>query len=215
MEITWLGHSCFRLKGRGVALVTDPFDKSLAYPWGKPTADIVTVSHQHPGHSFVAGIGGKPRVVKAPGEYEISGVSLTGIKTYHDAQKGQQMGPNVVFVIEMEDLRICHLGDLGHVPTAEQVEQIDGVDVLLIPVGGVTTINAEQAAEIIRLVEPKLTIPMHYQTDLARPDLQPVSRFLKETGLAEAPPPQPKLVISKSSFPTGNLVLLEYPKPNV
>lgn len=213
MEIVWLGHSCFRLKGKGVALVTDPFDKTIGYPMGKPAGDIVTVSHQHPGHNFVAGVAGKPRVVKGPGEYEISGVSITGIRTFHDSEKGQRLGANVVYLIEMEELRICHLGDLGHVPTAEQVEQIDGVDVLLIPVGGVTTINAEQAAEVIRLVEPKLTIPMHYQTDVARPDLQPLGRFLKEIGLAESPPPQPKLVVSKSSFPPGNLVILEHPRP--
>ena len=114
MEITWLGHSCFRIKGKEAILITDPYDGSIGYSLGKPKANIVTSSHNHPGHSFVAGIGGEPRVVRGPGEYEIANVFITGISTFHDAEKGNKWGKNTVYLIEMDEITVCHLGDLGH-----------------------------------------------------------------------------------------------------
>ncbi|PIU54830.1 MAG: lactamase, partial [Chloroflexi bacterium CG07_land_8_20_14_0_80_51_10] len=112
MEITWLGHSCFRLRGKGATVVTDPFDKTSGYHLGKITADIVTVSHDHPQHSFVSGIGGEPKVLRAPGEYEIAGVFIYGIKTFHDSNKGQTRGKNTAYLMEIDDIKVCHLGDL-------------------------------------------------------------------------------------------------------
>ena len=210
MEITWLGHSCFKLKGKQATVITDPFSPGIGYTLGKVSAEIVTVSHPHAGHSYVQGIGGEPRIIKGPGEYEAGGVLTVGVHTYHDNEKGAQRGKNTAFVIDVDDVMICHLGDLGHVLTAEQVAEIDGVDVLLIPVGGVSTIDAVQAAQIVRQLEPKIVIPMHYKTEALKRELETVDRFLKEMGVKEAVP-QPKLTVNKNSLPlTMQVVVLSY-----
>ena len=210
MEITWLGHSCFRLKGKQAIVITDPFSPAIGYTLGKVTADIVTVSHPHPGHSYVQGVADEPRILKSPGEYESGGVLTVGVHTFHDNEKGAQRGKNTVFVIDVDDVMICHLGDLGHVLTAEQVAEINGVDVLLIPVGNVSTIDAVQAAQIVRQLEPKIVIPMHYKTEAEKKDLETADRFLKEMGVKEAIA-QPKLSVNKSSLPlTMQVVMLSY-----
>ena len=211
MDITWLGHSCFRIKGSRTTVITDPYSPDLGYILGKPTAPIVTVSHQHPGHSYVQGVGGQPKVVKGPGEYEISGVLIIGIATFHDGERGKKRGKNTVYLMEIDEISVCHLGDLGHVLTGEQVVEIDNVDVLLLPVGGVSTINAPVAAEVVRQLEPKAVIPMHYKTPALGWELEPVERFLKEIGAKEVNP-QPKLSLTKSSLPLSTQVfLLDYP----
>ncbi len=210
MEITWLGHSCFKLKGKQVTVITDPFSPGIGYTLGKVSAEIVTISHPHTGHSYVQGIGGEPRIIKSPGEYEAGGVLTVGVHTYHDNEKGAQRGKNTAFVIDVDDVMICHLGDLGHVLTAEQVAMIDGVDVLLIPVGGFSTIDAVQAAQIVRQLEPKVVIPMHYKTEVLKRELETVDRFLKEMGVKEAVP-QPKLTVNKNSLPlTMQVTVLSY-----
>ena len=212
MDISWLGHSCFRIKGSHDTVITDPYSPSLGYSLGKPTARIVTVSHQHEGHSYVQGIGGEPRLVTGPGEYEISGVLVIGIATFHDGERGRKRGRNTVYVMEIDEVSVCHLGDLGHVLTAEQVEEIDNVDVLLLPVGGVSTIDASMATEVVRQLEPKVVIPMHYKTQALSWELEPVERFLKEIGVKEVNP-QPKLSVTKSSLPASTQVfLLDYPR---
>ena len=209
MEITWLGHSCFRLRGREAAVVTDPCAKSTGYSVGRLAADIVTVSHDHPGHNNVAAVTGSPRVVQGPGEFEIAGVLIMGIRTYHDEEKGERLGKNIAYVLEVDDLRVCHLGDLGHVPTPEQVEELSGVDILLAPVGGNNTIAAAAAAETVSLLEPKLVRPMHYQTPAAKAQLDPLDRFLKEMGAASAlEERQAKLSITKSTLPHETKVLV-------
>ena len=210
MEISWLGHSCFRIKGTQATVVTDPYSPDLGYSLGKPTARIVTVSHQHPGHAYVEGIGGEPRRVTGPGEYEISGVLIIGLSTFHDGEKGSQRGKNTVYLIEVDEVAVCHLGDLGHVLTIEQVEELDNVDVLLLPVGGVSTINATMAAEVVRQLEPKVVVPMHYQTEALKRNLEPVDRFLKEMGVKEISS-RPKLSLTKANLPLGtNVFLLDY-----
>ena len=210
MEITWLGHSCFKLKGKQATVITDPFSPSTGYTLGKLTADIVTVSHPHPGHSYIQGVADDPRILKSPGEYEAAGVLTVGVHTYHDNEKGTQRGKNTAFVIDVDDVMICHLGDLGHVLTAEQVAEMEGVDVLLIPVGGVSTIDAVQAAQVVRQLEPKIVIPMHYMTDAIKRDFETAERFLKEMGVKEAIP-QPKLAVNKNSLPlTMQVTVLSY-----
>jgi L-ascorbate metabolism protein UlaG (beta-lactamase superfamily) len=212
MEISWLGYSCFRLKGSHATVITDPYSPDLGYSLGKPTAHIVTVSHQHTGHSYVQGIGGQPKLINGPGEYEVSGVLILGIATFHDGEGGKKRGKNTVYHIEIDEISICHLGDLGHVLTGEQVEDIDNVDVLLLPVGGVSTINAPVAAEVVRQLEPKAVIPMHYKTPALKRELEPVERFLKEIGAKDVAP-QPKLTVSKSNLPdTTQVFLLDYPQ---
>jgi L-ascorbate metabolism protein UlaG (beta-lactamase superfamily) len=207
VDITWLGLSCFRIRGSQAVIITDPFPPGLGYTLGKQTADIVTVSHPHPSHSYDEGINSEHRLVKGPGEYEISGVLILGIGTYHDSVKGQSRGKNTVYLMEIDGVNICHLGDLGHVLSDEQVEEIGNVDVLLLPVGGVATINAAMAAEVIRKLEPKVVIPMHYKTEKTDRDLEPVDNFLKEMGLAQVEP-RPKLNVSRSNLPLTTEVII-------
>lgn len=210
MEINFLGHSCFRIKGKRAIILTDPYPPDLGYSLGKPTARIVTVSHPHPSHSYVKGVGGEPKLVAGPGEYEISGVLILGITTFHDAEGGKKRGKNTIYLMEVDGVTVCHLGDLGQVLTAEQVEELDKVDVLLLPVGGVSTIDATMAAEVIRQVEPKVVVPMHYKTPVLNRELGSVDKFLKEMGV-EQTVPQPKLSLLPSSLPLSTqVVLLDY-----
>jgi len=212
MEISWLGHSCFRLRGRDAAIITDPCPKSTGYTIGRPTAAAITVSHEHGDHNNVSAVTGNPHVLKGPGEFEVSGVPVTGIRTYHDTDQGAELGRNIAYVMEIDDVRVCHLGDLGHVPTPEQVEELSGVDVLLIPVGGGSTIDATAAAETISLIGPKLVIPMHYKTAAAKAKLEPLDRFLKEVGATDAQKEsQPKLAVTKTTLPDQTkVVVLDY-----
>lgn len=207
MDITWLGHSCFMIKGRNAVVITDPYSPNLGYSLGKPTAHIVTVSHQHEGHSYVQGIGGEPKIVTRPGEYEIGGVLIIGIATFHDNDKGANRGKNTVYLMEIDEMTVCHLGDLGHVLTADQVEETGNVDVLLLPVGGGSTISAPVAAEVVRQLEPKAVVPMHYKTPAISREMEPVERFLKEIGVNQITP-QTELSITKSSLPISTQVFL-------
>ena len=207
VDITWLGHSCFRIKGSQATVITDPFPPDLGYSLGKPSARIVTVSHQHPAHSYVTGVSGVQRVVAGPGEYEIGGVLIIGIATFHDNERGSKRGKNTVYLIEVDGISVCHLGDLGHVLTADQVEEIDVVDVLLLPVGGYSTLNAAMAAEVVRQLEPKAVVPMHYKTPVLSRELDPVEKFLREMG-AEGIKSQPKLSVTRSNLPISTQVFL-------
>ena len=129
MDITWLGLSCFRIRGSQAVIITDPFPPGLGYTLGKQTADIVTVSHPHPSHSYVQGVAGPPRVVNGPGEYEIAGVLIIGISTFHDAVKGQSRGKNTIYLMEVDGVAICHLGDIGHVLGDQDLERLGKIPV--------------------------------------------------------------------------------------
>ncbi len=207
MDISWLGHSCFRIRGVHATVITDPYSPDLGYSLGKPTARIVTVSHQHPGHSYLQGIGGEPKLVAGPGEYEISGVLIIGMATFHDGEEGRKRGKNTAYLMEVDEVSVCHLGDLGHVLTTEQVAEIGNVDVLLLPVGGASTINASMAAEVVRELEPKAVVPMHYKTEALNRELEPVGRFLKEMGVKEVNS-TPKLSFTKANLPISTQVFL-------
>jgi L-ascorbate metabolism protein UlaG (beta-lactamase superfamily) len=217
MEITWFGHSCFRLVERGVAsVITDPYDESLGYPALKLKADVVTVSHDAPGHGNTEAIKGETRALTGPGEYEIGGVFITGIpmaKTSVDPAKKKKAGAdsktNTVFVFDYDGLTVCHLGDLDHVPTQAQIEALGAVNVALVPVGGGGGLNAAQAAEVISLLEPSIVVPMHYRTDSGSLSLDPVSKFLKEMGLG-ASAPESSLKVTRAGLPEEtHVVLLE------
>lgn len=207
MEIVWLGHSCFRIRGREAVVVTDPCPPSTGYSIGKPTADIITISHDHPDHTYVKAVAGKPTVIDGPGEYEIHGAFLTAIPTYHDGEKGEELGKNLVFLIEMEGIKVCHLGDLGHAPTADQAEDMTGADVLMIPVGGDSTIDGGKAAEIVSLLDARIVIPMHYKTNVSKGKLDPPDRFLKELQATNVQAQQ-KLSLSYNTVPSDTQVLL-------
>ena len=206
MEILWLGHSCFQLRGKNVTLITDPFSPQLGYSLGKINAPIVTISHNHHGHNYVQGVGGNPRVVRGPGEYEISDVLITGVASYHDNKRGQERGRNTIYVIHIDDLVVCHLGDLGHTLQEEQLEEVADADILMIPIGGHNTINATEAAEVISQVEPRIIIPMHYRPSVGDAP-NPLDKFCREMGI-EAINPQPKLSITRSALPAETQVVI-------
>ncbi len=206
MEITWLGHSCFRIKGKEAIWVTDPFDESIGYSCPQLTANIVTISHDHPGHNSSSRVEGSPKIISRPGEYEIKDVFIMGFRNFHDAENGSERGKNVTYLIEMEDVRLCHLGDLGHLPSSGRVEELSNAEVLFVPVGGVSTIDAKMAAEIVRMLSPKIVIPMHYKTEVVS-RLEPLSKFITEMGLREVLP-QPKVTITRSNLPGETQVVV-------
>jgi L-ascorbate metabolism protein UlaG (beta-lactamase superfamily) len=184
-EIKWFGHACFSVRGRDVTVLMDPVPRESGYDIGSPEADIVTVSHQHRGHSATDLVKPGFRLVNGPGEYEIQEVFITGVQTYHDNDKGKTHGKNTVYVIEIDDLIIGHLGDIGHVLTEEQVEAMSSVDVLLVPAGGGPTITPAQAAEIIGQVDPGIVIPMQYRTEKGDFERDPIDGFIRELGITE------------------------------
>lgn len=209
MEITWFGHSCFRIRGNKTIIVTDPYPPEAGRAPLKLTADIVTVSHQDAGHSYTQAVSGHPRLIAGPGEYEIGGVLILGIATYHDGVSGAERGKNTVYLMEVDEISILHCGDLGHMPNAAAIEEIGNLDVLLVPVGDRTTISATTAAELVRRLEPKVVIPMHYPVKGIDADFEPVDRFLQEFG-AKDTTPQPKLTTTKARLPaTTQVVLLD------
>lgn len=215
MDITPLGHASFKIRGKQTTVVTDPYDPDMVgLKFPKHTqADIVTVSHQHEDHNAVSQLEGSPFIISAPGEYEIKGTSVVGLSTFHDESGGKERGTNTIYRIEIDGVSIVHLGDLGHVLSASQVDDLDGVDILCIPVGGFYTIDKKAASQVISEIDPKIVIPMHYaraqlnQKKFSK--LSPVSDFLKEVG-KEGATPQPKLAISKDKLPSEmQVVVLE------
>ncbi len=214
MELTWHGHSCFRMIERGMAaIVTDPYDDSIGYPALKLKADVVTVSHDAPGHNNVEAVKAQ-RAITGPGEYEIGGVFITGIATggeKEEKEKKKRNGAaakrNTLYLIDFDGLTICHLGDLDSVPTQAQIEALGSVNVALVPVGGGGGLNASQAAEVISLIEPSIVIPMHYKTGDVSLKLDPVSKFLKEMGLGTLKP-EASLKLTHSDLPDETRVML-------
>jgi len=212
MDITWYGHACFRLKGRQGVIVTDPYDKSLGLSLPSIKADIVTVSHDTPHHNNVAGIKGDFKVIDSPGEFEINDIFVTSINmAAPNKSKGKNDHKNNIFVIYMEDITLCHLGDLSHVPNQSQVEDMDNIDVLMIPVGGKQALNAAEAAEVISLIEPYVVIPMHYDLPNLTTKFEPVGKFLKEMGISKDETVD-SLKISKTTLPEETQVVLLEPK---
>jgi len=209
MEIIWYGHSCFRLRDKNITVITDPYAKTIGLTLPKMRADVVTVSHDEPAHNCVENVKGEPIVLDGPGEYEIKGVFITGIAS-GDGKKQAAGQENTIFVFEMEDLNVCHLGDIAHIPAQEQIESLGDVHVLLIPVGGANSLTASQAAEVISLLEPRIVVPMHYSIPELAIKLDPVSKLFKEMGLKE-PPPQESLKVTAGALPEETqVVLLEY-----
>jgi L-ascorbate metabolism protein UlaG (beta-lactamase superfamily) len=188
MEITWYGGGCFRLRGRGATVITDPFAPDAGYRLPRMGANIVTISHDDPANNYARVVRDDPYVICGPGEYEVGGVFVIGVACFHDDMEGSEHGPNTAYLIELEDLTICHLGDIGHVPTQEQIEEFDGIDILMVPVGGKDTLSGPRAAEVVNLLEPKVVIPMRYRiADMDR-DLATVTRFLTALEAKETQP---------------------------
>lgn len=209
MEITYLGHASFKLKNKNGVVIVDPFAaESTGLRWGKQAADIVTISHAHADHSAWQNVSGtaqreKPFVIREAGEYEVGGISVFGVESWHDKEEGALRGLNIIFTVLMDGVNICHLGDLAHPLTDEQVARIGEVDVLMSPVGGKFSLNPKEAIEVMNRLEPKYFIPMHYRTAAHNEnnfgELEPLSDFLNEYGIA--PTPVKKLEVVKERLP--------------
>ena len=212
MEITWYGHSCFRLTERNYAtVVTDPFDhKADGYGALKLKADIVTVSHDAPGHANLDAVKGSDHVIDGAGEFEIGGVFITAVQTGGGGKKAKDKSSNTLYVFDYEGITVAHLGDMQEVPTQSEVEALGTVNVLLVPVGGGSSLNAAKAAEVVSTIEPNLVIPMHYATDDAKIKLESLNKFLKEMGLGKTDS-LPSLKVTRSSLPQETkVVVLDY-----
>ncbi len=183
MKLKWLGHSCFLIVSEeGVRIIIDPYyvGSGINYSPIRETADIVVVSHDHADHNNISAIKGEPEVVKGSGRKIVKGIEFKGIAAYHDEAKGKQRGVNTIFVFSVDNIKICHLGDLGHELSLEQVQEIGEIDVLLIPVGGFYTIDADTATKIENKLNPKILVPMHFKTPKCDYPISGVDEFLKK-----------------------------------
>lgn len=192
--------------------MTDPFSSEIGVDFPKTTADIITVSHQHHDHNNVSGVAGtirrtEPFVISGPGEYEIAGVFIYGIPSFHDGEAGAKRGGNTIYVINMDGIRLAHLGDLGHRLSDRQLEEINGVDVLMIPVGGNYTLSPAEAVGVIGQIEPKIVVPMHYKIPGSNIEIATVEEFVKEVGL-EGIKPEDKLIVYKEKLPEERQVVI-------
>jgi L-ascorbate metabolism protein UlaG (beta-lactamase superfamily) len=186
MKIRWMGHACFLITDKGgKRILTDPFDQSVGYPVPEVEADIVTVSHGHFDHNYTKAVKGDFEVVDAVGSFTVKGIPIKGVATFHDEEKGAKRGKNNVYVMEIDRLKVCHLGDLGHVLDDGTVKDIGPVDVLLIPVGGYYTIDAQTAVKVVGQLKPRLVIPMHFKTAVMDFPIVGVDDFLNEIGKGE------------------------------
>jgi L-ascorbate metabolism protein UlaG (beta-lactamase superfamily) len=183
MVIDWLGHSCFKvtLLG-GTSVLFDPYDEATGYGHLSAEADIVALSHTHHDHGNLAGVTGKYSLVNTPGVHNFDGLTIEGLSTWHDNSEGRQRGANLVFVLKSSTVTVCHMGDIGCVPPDDVFEKLKGVDVLMIPVGGVCTIGAKDALAICGRISPNIIIPMHYKTSASKINLEPVEFFLDAVG---------------------------------
>jgi len=203
MDITYLGHSSFKIKTKTASVITDPFDSQMVgLKYSGVEGEIVTVSHNHSDHNAIDKVTGVKKVVEGPGEYEIAGVSIIGYKSFHDGKKGEEKGKNTIYVIEAEGLRIAHLGDLGHSISDELVDEMGAIDILMIPVGGTYTIGPKEAVEITSKIDPYFIIPMHYKVpeinEVNFAGLEPKETFLKEIGVTVEI--LPKFIIKKEDI---------------
>ncbi|MEW6447749.1 MAG: MBL fold metallo-hydrolase [Bacillota bacterium] len=208
MQIKWLGHACFLLTTReGVKVLTDPYDESIGYPLPPVAPDVVTVSHQHYDHNAVGSVKGSPAVLEGAGDHQAKGLTVRGVATFHDKNKGAQRGPNTVFIVEADGLKVCHLGDLGHPLDTAKLGEIGPVDVLLTPVGGTYTVDADEAAALVKEMKPRIAVPMHYKTERLKINIAPVDNFLKHfSGIRR----EPLLEVTRETLPPAtSIVVLE------
>jgi L-ascorbate metabolism protein UlaG (beta-lactamase superfamily) len=213
MTIVWHGQSFFQIltspqKGEVLSILIDPFDENLGLKVPSLTADILLISHQHSDHNNKKIVKGNPFLIEGPGEYEIKNVFFRGIFSFHDNKKGKERGENTIFTIESEEMKVCHLGDLGQKELEEnQLENIGNVDILMVPIGGIYTIDAKEAAKIISQIEPKIVIPMHYQLPKLKLKLKSLEEFLKIMG-KKSIEPQNKLNIKKKDLSEEELKIV-------
>ncbi len=182
MKVKYLGHSAFVITSdAGLKIITDPYTRSSSLTYGEITesADIVTVSHGHSDHCNAAAVRGSPQVIKGAGRSTVKGIEFNGIASYHDEAGGRMRGNNIIFCFEVDGVRVCHLGDLGHLLDDRQVKEMGSVDILFIPVGGNYTIDARAAGQVCNRLKPRVIMPMHYKTEKGIPGIVGVDEFIK------------------------------------
>ncbi len=179
MKLVWFGHACFLIQTNGIKILTDPFDSSVGYKIPTVSVDLITESHQHFDHNAHHLIKGDFQVIKDPGKHEFKNIKIKGVRTFHDAEHGSKRGQNIVFIFEIEDMRIGHFGDLGHIPTQDQLAEIGQLDIAMIPVGGTFTIGPKDAKQLVETLKPHIVIPMHYKTKYLKFDIAVVEEFTK------------------------------------
>lgn len=214
MNITWYGQSCFRLSLQGqkksrqwTSVVIDPFGESTGLKLPKIEADILLITHDHDDHGNKKIAGKETFIIDSPGEYELRDIFIHGIFSFHDAEKGKERGSNTIYTIETDDIKVCHMGDFGEEELSnEQLKQIGEIDVLMIPIGGGSTIDAKQATKIMSQLEPRVIIPMHYSIPGLKMELDDLSTFLKAIG-EKGVTPQEKINIQKKNLPAGELMV--------
>lgn len=205
MQITWFGQACFKIQGKDATIITDPYDnKYTGLKLPRLNADIVSVSHDHQDHNNIKAVHGKPFIINNPGEYETKNVFVWGVPSWHDNQEGAERGNNTIFIFQFEDIKIAHLGDLGCPLNDQQIEKLESVDILMIPVGGIYTINAKIATEIVNQLEPRIVIPMHYKIPGLKFKLDPIDKFCSEMGIKKNNI-EDKLKISKKDLPADEV----------
>lgn len=188
MKLTWRGHACFIMENdQGVRIAIDPYDASVGYPMRPIAADAVLMSHGHHDHCCREMLVGDPQVIEACGQHAVQNVRITGFSSFHDDQQGALRGQNVLFLIEMDGVRLLHTGDLGHPLSSELIEKIGPVDVLMIPVGGTYTLTGEQAAQTAQRIGAQVTIPMHFKASCVGYPITDAQPFLKAMGAENAP----------------------------
>ncbi|GAC1334405.1 MAG: MBL fold metallo-hydrolase [Candidatus Dormibacteria bacterium] len=213
MEISFIGHSCFRLRGRDASVVIDPYGKGIGLATLVPSrfsADVLAITHDHPGHNNTAMVGGDPKVINGPGEYEVKGVSIQGVAAFHDDETGARLGRVTMYAITIDEVVVAHLGDLGHGLSEAQQAQLGTVDVLLLPVGGGNSLTATAAAAVANQLEAKVVVPMHYRLPGLKQELDDPSHFAAEMGI-ESIEYQPKL--SLSSRPSNDDMKVVFLEP--
>lgn len=215
MDITWNGHACFSIRGKSAALVVDPF-KGIGLKEPKLEANILLISHGHDDHSNVAAVTGDPYVIDTAGEYESHGVMIEGIPTFHDDKEGTERGRNIVWSLTFEGIHLVHLGDLGHQLSDAVVERLGDIDVLFIPVGGVYTIDAKGAAEVVKKLQPRVTVPMHYDVPglALSKKLGGVDAFLKETGAKTVKLDKKTWKLKPTDLPEDDSKVVVFPSPS-
>lgn len=199
-DIRWFGHNCFRIRAREATVMMDPVGKNTGYSMTKQTADIVTVSHPHPGHANTDQVKPEFVVLDGPGEYELHGVFVYGFRTYHDNEKGADKGYNTIFRVKMDGINFTHLGDLGHMPSDDVIEELEGTDVLFVPAGGGPVLQQSEMAELVGVISPKLVIPMQFKTDQGDSSRATVEDFAKHLSLP-VPEAVDKLSLKTSDLP--------------
>lgn len=214
MKIKWYGHSCFLLTAEnGVRVLTDPCDGTTGYTLKNIPADIVTCSHDHFDHNYTAAAAGDPIVITAPGETEACGIRFLGVPTWHDKKNGAERGGNIVYIFEMDGLKIAHLGDLGHLPKADVLKELEDVDIMFMPIGGIFTIDHKEALTLRSILQPKVMIPMHYATPHLTFELGSLQSFINasESGRIHRLNDS-EAVVTKEHIGNNRILILDYTK---